>query len=100
MANVDMAYLCQVAKTIPLQSYRFQSNPLPDGERDGAIDATRKGCATLVHADIREGLGSGLASCHWEAALNAREASQRKQAGKWQDLSAPGDRQRVKGGSP
>ena len=28
------------------------------------------------------GLGSGLASCHWEAALTAREASQRKQAGK------------------
>ena len=33
------------------------------------------------------GLGSGLASCHWEAALTAREASQRKQAGKWQDLT-------------
>ena len=33
------------------------------------------------------GLGSGLASCHWEAALIAREASQRKQAGKWQDLT-------------
>ena len=31
------------------------------------------------------GLESGLASCHWEAALTAREASQRKQAGKWQD---------------
>ena len=33
------------------------------------------------------GLGSGLASCHWEAALTAREASQRKQAGKWQNLT-------------
>ena len=29
----------------------------------------------------------GLVSCHWEAALTAREASQRKQAGKWQDLT-------------
>ena len=33
------------------------------------------------------GLGSGLACCHWEAALTAREASRRKQAGKWQDLT-------------
>ena len=60
MSNVDMAdmaYFCQVAKKIPLQSCRFQSNPLPDGERGGAIDATRKGCATVVHADIR-GLGT------------------------------------------
>ena len=31
---------------------------------------------------LSAGLGSGLASCHWEAALTAREASQRKQAGK------------------
>ena len=33
------------------------------------------------------GLWSGLASCHWEAALTAREASQRKQAGQWQNLT-------------
>ena len=33
------------------------------------------------------GLGSGLASCHWEATLTAREASPRKEAGKWQDLT-------------
>ena len=36
---------------------------------------------------VRRGLGSGLASCQWEAALTAREASQRKQTGKWQDLT-------------
>ena len=53
IGNVDMAYFCQEATQIPLQSYRCQSNPLPDGERDGAIDATREGCATVVHADIR-----------------------------------------------
>ena len=35
----------------------------------------------------RRGLGSGLASCHWEAALTAREATQRQQAGKWQDFT-------------
>ena len=35
----------------------------------------------------RRATGSGLASCQWEAALSAREASQRKQAGKWQDLT-------------
>jgi hypothetical protein len=49
----DMAYFCQVATKVPLQFYRYPSNPLPDGERGGAIDATREGCATVVHADIR-----------------------------------------------
>jgi hypothetical protein len=53
IGNVDMAYLCQEATPIPLRLYRCQSNPLPDGERDGAFDATREGCATVVHADIR-----------------------------------------------
>jgi hypothetical protein len=48
-----MAYFCQATTKIPLQSNRFDSNPLPDGERGGAIDATREGCATVVHADIR-----------------------------------------------
>ena len=32
-------------------------------------------------------LGSGLASCHRESALTAREASHGKRAGKWQDLT-------------
>ena len=41
----------------------------------------------LQNVVYRAGLGSGLASCHWEAALTAREATQRKQAGKWQDLT-------------
>ena len=29
----------------------------------------------------------GFASCYWEAALTAREASRRKHAGKWQDFT-------------
>ena len=43
--------------------------------------------ARIHQGDWGQGLGSGLASCYWEAALTAREASQRKQAGKWQDLT-------------
>ena len=47
-------------------------------------------CGLTLHKDFpasQGGLGSGLASCHWEAALTAREASQRKQAGKRQNLT-------------
>ena len=54
-----MAYFCQAATQVPLQSYRYQLNVLPDGERDGTLDATRNGCATVVHADIRGLVTSG-----------------------------------------
>ena len=52
-SNNDMVYFCQEATQIPLQSNKCDSNLLPDGEHDGAFDATREGSATVVHADIR-----------------------------------------------
>ena len=56
--NADMASLCQEAEFIPLQ-LQMSLVSLPDGERDGAVIATRNGCATVVHADIRGLVTSG-----------------------------------------
>ena len=68
--------------------------PCIDPANFSSVVPDRKGVLSKVAAfenfDIRpicKGLGSGLASCYWEAALTAREASQQKQAGKWQDLA-------------
>ena len=74
---------------------KFDSGILPGrrwlasfiAEADRALDESISEHLRDKKRPAHNGLGSGLASCHWEAALTAREASQRKQAGKWQDLT-------------
>ena len=51
-SNVDMASLCQEAVTNPLQLQIYESR-CRTGNATEPVVATRNGCATVVHADMR-----------------------------------------------